>query len=692
MTETADLLFELGTEELPPTALANLSSAFTSEFVRGLEEANISFGETTPFATPRRLGILIKNCALNQPDQEIEKRGPAVKAAFDADGNPTKAAQGFAASCGTSVEQLGRIKTDKGEWLAYQLLEKGKPTSSLLADIAKTALDKLPIPKRMRWGASDVMFVRPAHWILFLLGNDIVPCELLGLKSSNMTYGHRFHHPDEIQITTPAGYEKLLQEKGMVISDFNLRKNRIRELVEQAAAEINGHVPIDEDLLDEVTALVEWPVAIVGSFEEEYLQVPHEALILTMKKNQKYFPVFNQQEKLINHFITISNIESSNPQTIRDGNERVIRPRLSDAKFFWEQDAKQTLEQRLEHLKDIVFQKDLGSIYDKSSRVSSLASDIAAQIGGDSELASKAGLLSRCDLVTEMVYEFADMQGIMGRYQAIRDGEPEELAAAMEEIYLPRFSGDRLPETPTGIAIALADRLDTLTGIFGIGLKPSGTKDPFALRRASLGIIRILRKHSLSLNIPQLIDSACKLHEDTLTSKDVHTEVNTYIMDRLKGEFTDEGFSVGLVNSVASVQPASLPDFIKRIEAVADFSKLDEAENLAAANKRIHNILRKNSEVLPEDTDQALFDNDAETHLFNAVSDKESAIQPLIESKDYNGILSTLATLREPVDRFFDDVMVMTEDKKVRLNRLSLLQRVTRLFLTVADVSVLQDA
>jgi glycyl-tRNA synthetase beta chain len=692
MTETADLLFELGTEELPPTALSTLSTALTNEFVRGLEEANISFGEISQFATPRRLGLLIKHCSINQPDQEIEKRGPAVKAAFDGDGNPTKAAMGFASSCGTTVDQLGRISTAKGEWLAYQLVEKGKPTASLLADIAKSALDKLPIPKRMRWGSSDVMFVRPAHWILFLLGDNIVPCELLNLKSSNKSYGHRFHHPDEIQIHSPVDYQKTLHEKGKVITDFSLRKNRIRELVQEAATSIDGHVPIDEKLLDEVTALVEWPVAIVGSFDEEYLEVPHEALILTMKKNQKYFPVFDNNGNLINHFITISNIESKNPQTIRDGNQRVIRPRLSDAKFFWQQDGKQSLENRLDHLKEIVFQKELGSIYDKSSRVSSLGSTISDQIGGDTRLAQRAGLLSRCDLVTEMVYEFADMQGIMGRYQAKRDGEPDELATAMEEIYLPRFSGDKLPETKTGIAIALADRLDTLTGIFGIGLKPSGTKDPFALRRASLGIIRILRKHSLTLNIPNLIDSACKLHGDSITNQNVQNEVNTYIMERLKGEFTDEGYSVGLVNSVASVQPASLPDFVQRIEAVSDFSKLEEAENLAAANKRIHNILRKNTESLPGVTDPSLFENSAESDLFNAVTEKESLINPLIENNDYKGILSTLATLREPVDTFFDDVMVMADDDRVRLNRLSLLERVTRLFLLVADVSVLQDS
>ncbi len=521
MVETTDLLFELGTEELPPTALAHLSAALTAEFQNGLNDAKLVFSEIHSFATPRRLGLLVKDCALQQPDQEIDKRGPAVQAAFDQQGNPTRAAQGFASSCGVSVDELGRLQTDKGEWLNYQFTEKGKSAVELLPAISQTALDKLPIPKRMHWGNSDAMFVRPVHWLLFLLGDEVVPCTILDAESSNLTYGHRFHHPQAIKIIHPAEYEERLRTEGKVIADFSARRTSIIEQIETAAKTINGHVPIDEALLDEVTALVEWPAVIVGNFEEEYLQVPHEALILTMKKNQKYFPVFDSEERLKNNFITISNIDSKNPDTIRDGNERVIRPRLSDAKFFWEQDAKPTLENRLDHLKEIVFQKQLGSIYAKSARVSALASHIASLIEGDTQLAERAGLLSRCDLVTEMVFEFADMQGIMGRYQATRDGENPEIAQAMDEIYMPRFSGDVLPQTKTGIAIALADRFDTLTGIFGIGLKPSGTKDPFALRRASLGIIRILREHSLTLNIQDLIKQSSKLHGKNISDTDV---------------------------------------------------------------------------------------------------------------------------------------------------------------------------
>lgn len=692
MVETTDLLFELGTEELPPTALAHLSAALTAEFQNGLNDAKLVFSEIHSFATPRRLGLLVKDCALQQPDQEIDKRGPAVQAAFDQQGNPTRAAQGFASSCGVSVDELGRLQTDKGEWLNYQFTEKGKSAVELLPAISQTALDKLPIPKRMHWGNSDAMFVRPVHWLLFLLGDEVVPCTILDAESSNLTYGHRFHHPQAIKIIHPAEYEERLRTEGKVIADFSARRTSIIEQIETAAKTINGHVPIDEALLDEVTALVEWPAVIVGNFEEEYLQVPHEALILTMKKNQKYFPVFDSEERLKNNFITISNIDSKNPDTIRDGNERVIRPRLSDAKFFWEQDAKLTLENRLDHLKEIVFQKQLGSIYAKSARVSALASHIASLIEGDTQLAERAGLLSRCDLVTEMVFEFADMQGIMGRYQATRDGENPEIAQAMDEIYMPRFSGDVLPQTKTGIAIALADRFDTLTGIFGIGLKPSGTKDPFALRRASLGIIRILREHSLTLNIQDLIKQSSKLHGKNISNTDVIDEVSAYINDRLRGMLIDEGTSSAMVKAVGMVNPATLTDFENRIEAVTAFSELAEADNLAAANKRIHNILKKTSDKVPDTTDKTLFDSEEENSLLAKVEQKEAELKPLIATADYKAILVSLADLKDPIDGFFDHVMVMTDDEQVRLNRLSLLQRVYQLFIKVADVSVLQDS
>ena len=692
MSNSADLIFELGTEELPPVALKSLKSAFEKDVVERLQQAGLGFSSYKSFASPRRLAIMVSECALQQPDNKIDKRGPAVQAAFDKDGNPTKAAEGFARSCGVDIADLSRQKTDKGEWLSYQLTEKGKSAAELLPGIIQAALDNLPIPKRMRWGNSNAMFVRPVHWVLFLLGDQVVNCSILDTQSSNISYGHRFHHPQSITINSAAEYEDKLSAIGKVIADFEQRKNLIEKQLLDAAEKINGHVPVDAVLLDEVTALVEWPVAIIGDFDPEYLEVPHEALILTMKKNQKYFPVFDNNKKLLNHFITIANIDSSNPETIQKGNERVIRPRLADAKFFWEQDAKQTLEARLEHLKAIVFQKQLGSIYDKSLRVSKLASHISNLIGGNPDLAERAGLLSRCDLVTEMVYEFADMQGIMGRYQAQRDGENSEVAQAMDEIYMPRFSGDQLPRSQTGIALALADRLDTVTGIFGIGLKPSGTKDPFALRRASLGLLRILREYSLSLNLHDLIGESISLHGNSLTENATSSEVNTYILERLKGIFSEDGISTKLINAVATVNPSNVVDFENRIAAVDAFSQLAEAENLAAANKRIQNILKKTDEQVPVKPDNGLFELEQETSLFEIITQKENQIEPLLLNKNYQQILLSLVELKQPIDDFFDHVMVMAEDSAVRLNRLSLLQQVHHLFYKVADISVLQDS
>ena len=692
MPEKADFIFELGTEELPPVALKTLISAFEKDVVDQLGLAGLIFSECKSFASPRRLAIRVSDCSLQQPDTTIDKKGPAIQAAFDQEGKPSKAAEGFARSCGVEVSELGRQKTDKGEWLSYQLTEKGKSAAELLPAIIQTALDNLPIPKRMRWGDSNAMFVRPVHWVLFLLGENVVNCKILGKPSGNVTYGHRFHHPEAITIDSASDYEEQLSKSGNVIADYEKRKSLIEDQLNQVAQSLNGHVPLDSALLDEVAALVEWPVAVVGNFDQEFLAVPHEALILTMKKNQKYFPVFDKNEKLLNHFITIANIESSNPETIQLGNERVIRPRLTDAKFFWEQDARKTLEDRLETLKSIVFQKQLGSIYDKSVRVSRLASHIANLIGGNPDLAERAGLISRCDLVTEMVYEFADMQGIMGRYQAQRDGENPEIAQAMDEIYMPRFSGDQLPRTQTGIALAIADRLDTITGIFGIGLKPSGTKDPFALRRASLGLLRILREYSLSINLHELITESIKLHGNNLTENATSSDVNTYILDRLNGIFAEDGISTKLVQAVASVNPGNVIDFQNRIAAVEAFSQLPESGNLAAANKRIQNILKKTKEQIPVKTDTGLFELDQESNLYNMLTVKEKDIEPLLIKNNYQQILLSLVELKQPIDDFFDHVMVMAEDNNIRLNRLSLLQRVHQLFFKVADISVLQDS
>lgn len=691
MTSSQDLIFELGTEELPPVALKKLSAALEAEFVAGLKNAGLDHGKVVSYAAPRRLALLVEGLITRQPDRKTEKRGPAVQAAFDTDGNPSKAAEGFARSCGTTVDQLDRLKTDKGEWLMYQVEEKGKAAAELLPEIAETALNRLPIPKRMRWGSSDAQFVRPVHWLLFKQGSDVIPCRLLDVDAGELSYGHRFHHPEALQIDEPSSYADKLESAGKVITHFEARRDNIKSQVENAAETLGGRADIADALLDEVTALNEWPIAITGSFEEKYLEVPPEALILTMKKNQKYFPLFDADGKLMNHFITIANIDSPKPEVISEGNERVIRPRLADAMFFWEQDGKQKLEDHIESLKTVVFQKDLGSMYDKSTRVAALAAWIAERTGADSSLAKRAGMLSRCDLMTNVVGEFADMQGIMGRYQALRDGEPEELATAMEEFYLPRYSGDRLPQTPTGIALALAEKTDTLCGIFGIGMKPTGDKDPFALRRAALGALRIIREHSLTLNIREFLDTAVASLQDRITGDNVACDVYSFLMERLKVLLADEGVSSQLFESVVAVKPRTLPDLDARIQAVSSFLELPEAEALAAANKRIRNILRKSNDEIPPQVDAQLLQDQTEKTLFEVLQAKQQEISPFLNNGDYRAALGALAELRTPVDKFFDDVMVNVDDAALRRNRLALLQALANLFLQVADISRLQQ-
>lgn len=683
-----DLLFELGTEELPPVALKKLSQALVDEFSSGLNDANLNYSEIQAFAAPRRLALIAKDCDSQQEDREIQRRGPALQAAFDADGNPTKAAEGFARSCGTTVDQLGREKTDKGEWLSYTLQETGKAAKELLPDIADRALNRLPIPKRMRWGDSDAQFVRPVHWLVFMQGEEVVPCNLMGVDAGNQTRGHRFHHPDSIEINFPAEYADKL-EAGKVIADFSARRDRIREQVNAEAGSLGGQADMDDALLDEVTALVEWPVPVSAGFEEKYLEVPNEALIYTMKKNQKYFPVLNNDGGLMNHFITIANLESTNPEAIRDGNERVVRPRLADAMFFWQQDGKKKLEDHLDAMKSVVFQKKLGSMYEKSERVSGLAANIAQNIGADETLAKRAGLLSRCDLMTETVGEFAEMQGIMGRHQAKRDGEPEELAQAMDEFYMPRFSGDQLPATQTGIAISLAEKIDTLIGIFGIGMKPTGDKDPFALRRAALGALRILKEKQLNIDLQQLLKLAAEQLGDKIENTDVVDEVYDFMLNRLKGLYADEGVSSEAFTAVASNRPGNIADFDKRLSAVISFQKLAEAEALAAANKRISNILKKSAELTLPELNTDLFEQDEENVLHDQVHAMSEKVTPMLLEGDYENTLKELAALREPVDTYFDNVMVMAEDEAVKANRLALLKRLQHLFLQVADISQL---
>jgi len=687
MAEYADLLFELGTEELPPTALQTLSDALQREFAAGLKKAGLEHGEITAFAAPRRLALTVSSCLLAQPDRDIERRGPALQAAFDAEGKPTRAAEGFARSCGTQVEQLQRTTTDKGEWLCYRIQEQGRPAAELLPGIAETALGRLPIPKRMRWGSSEAQFVRPVHWLLFIHGDQVVPCTLLDAEAGRESRGHRFHHPDSLTIEAAADYRQILEEKGKVIAHFATRREKIKAYVERTAEAIGGKAVIDPALLDEVTALVEWPQPIAASFEERFLEVPHEALILTMKKNQKYFHLLDASGRLMNHFITIANIESPTPEVIKEGNERVIRPRLSDAMFFWEQDGKQSLEDHIESLKSVVFQQKLGSMYEKSERVAGLAAEIAREVGADVELVRRAAMLSRCDLMTEMVGEFPEMQGIMGRYQARRDGEQDELAQAMDEFYMPRFSGDRLPQTQTGIAISLAERLDTLVGIFGIGQHPTGDKDPFALRRATLGALRIMKEHALPLPLRNLLQVAVANLGEQLSETDTVSQVYDFMLDRLKGIYLEQGVSANVFEAVARVRPDSVVNFDRRISGVITFERQPEAEALAAANKRIRNILRKAGERPPENTDPSLFEGDEERLLHQLVEQKRQQIEPMLTAYDYEAVLLSLAELRQPVDHFFDEVMVMVDDPALRANRLALLDQLRHLFLKVADIS-----
>jgi len=687
---TAHLLFELGTEELPPAALQRLSSALSDGFVEGLASANLGHGAVTSYATPRRLAVLIQDCETKQADRDKERRGPAIDTAFDVDGKPTKAAEGFARSCGTTVGQLQKMESDQGRWLVYRQQLTGQVAAELLPAIAQQALDRLPIPKRMRWGDSEAEFVRPVHWLVFLLGDKVVPCTLFDIEAGKQTHGHRFHHPQAITIYDPEDYAQVLESLGKVIANFGKRRQRIEDQVLGLANELKGKADLSDELLNEVTALNEWPVALAGSFDERFLSVPHEALIATMKGNQRYFPVVGTDGRLLNHFITVANIESERPEVVREGNERVIRPRLSDAMFFWEQDGKKRLEEYRGQLNQVVFQKDLGTLREKSARVATLAAHIADHIGADPTLAQRAGELSRCDLMTHMVYEFPEMQGVMGRYQAQRDGEANELAQAMDEFYMPRFSGDRLPGSPIGIALSLADRFDTLVGIFGVGLRPTGDKDPFALRRAALGALRILREHALPLNLRALLAETERQLDGKLREDAAGEAVYGFMLERLRGLYTESGAAPDVFEAVAAVRPDSVADFEHRVRAVSDFRTLPEAEALAAANKRIANILKKATAPVPEQVDPDLFELTAEKELFDQVCAVTKLIGPMAAESNYGAMLQALSRLRTAVDRFFDDVMVMAEKPEVRANRLALLQSLTSQFLRVADVSRLQ--
>jgi len=689
---THDLLIELGTEELPPKALKNLSEAFLNGVRDGLQKAGVGFASIQPFASPRRLALLAKDVAARQPDKAVERRGPAVNAAFDENGIPTKAVQGFAASCGVTVEQLETLETDKGKWLVHRSQQPGRPTAELIPDIVRAALDKLPIPKRMRWGNLDAEFVRPVHWAVLLFGNEVIETEILSVKTGRETQGHRFHHPGKLYLGEPEAYEALLLSEGRVIADFAKRREAVRAQVLEAAAGLGGQAEIDEALLDEVTALVEWPVAIVGNFEARFLDVPAEALISSMKGHQKYFHVVDKQGKLLPNFITLSNLDSRDPSHVRAGNERVIRPRLTDAAFFWNQDRKRPLAARVDELKTVVFQNKLGSLADKSARAAGLAAVIAPQIGGNPAEAKRAAELSKCDLMTAMVGEFPELQGIMGRYYATHDGEPADVAQALDEQYMPRFAGDELPATACGQALAIADRLDTLVGIFGIGQPPTGDKDPFALRRAALGVLRIMIEKQLDLDLFDLLTKAeqqlkgagCAIAAGTVE------QVFEYMMERLRGYYAESGVAPDTFEAVLARRPTRPLDFHKRLNAVTAFRKLPAAESLAAANKRIQNILRKTEEKIPDQVDGALLKEAAEQRLAKELAAIEPEVKALFKDRAFEKALTRLAALREAVDGFFDAVLVMADDAALRRNRLALRKRLGDLSQDVADISRLQ--
>ncbi len=692
MKEFDDLLIELGTEELPPKALAKLSKAFLQGVEQGLKKAELSYDEIRPYATPRRLALVISKLQTKQPDRVVERRGPAVTAAFDEDGNPTKALLGFAGSCGVEVDDLDTMKTDKGAWLVFKQEQAGATAAELLPEIIQQALNDLPIPKRMRWGDLPGEFVRPVHWLIVLLGDEIVPMDLLGVSADRFTRGHRFHYPQPIRISSPMTYAPQLESEGHVMVDFEARKEAIEGQVKELASKLKGSAIINPDLLDEVTGLVEWPVALAGNFDQRFLELPPEALISSMEGHQKYFAVEAKDGKLLPHFITVSNIASQDPAQVIAGNERVILPRLSDAAFFWDTDRKRTLAEHQDQLKTIVFQNKLGTVYDKSQRVAALAAEIATQIEGQPGLAERAAQLAKCDLVTEMVGEFPELQGIMGRYYARLDGEDNEVAEALDEQYQPRFAGDNLPATRTGQAVSLAEKLDTLTGLFGIGQPPSGVKDPFALRRAALGVLRIIIEKSLDLDLTQLLDKAAANFDGKLSEKDVSDQVMQYFFDRLRGYALEQGFKADEFEAVLTVKPTRPLDFMQRLKAVAAFRKLEQAESLSAANKRIGNILRKNdAETSGPEIKDSLLQEAAEKALAEQVTQARRELAPLTAKADYTGVLNYLAGMRETVDSFFDDVMVMADDEAVRQNRLALLNQTRALFLGVADISCLQE-
>jgi glycyl-tRNA synthetase beta chain len=690
-----DLLVELGTEELPPKALSTLEQAFADGLRTRMTQARLVFGDVHSFATPRRLAVMVRRLSARQPDQLIKRRGPPVSQSFDASGHPTRAAFGFAHSNGVSVEALKRERDPKGiEYLSFEGLKSGSDTRALIPEFVQQSLDALPIPKRMRWGSGEAQFVRPVHWLLMLYGRELVPGQVLGVAAGKVSYGHRFMAPTAVHITSPMQYQRILQTRAKVIPSFGERRDSIRTQVEQLAATMNGRPIIFVELLDEVTALVEWPVALAGHFEPRFLSLPREVLISTLQEHQRYFALEDSTGALLPSFITISNIDSPQPEVVRSGNERVVRPRLADAAFFWEQDRKQPLSARQANLDAVTFEARLGSQGARAERIATLAQAIALKIGADPVATLRAAQLAKCDLLTAMVGEFPDLQGIMGRYYALADGESADIAQAIKDHYLPRGAGDSLPGSRIGDALAIADKLDTLAGIFSIGQKPSGTRDPFGLRRAAIGVLRIALEHRLELDLAALIERAVRLQplsDIDSRAKAVTADVHDYVMERLRAQYlertADSGISTEMFDAVLAAQPRSLPDFDARLKGMVGFVASPEGASLAAANKRIANILRKTDGGQPHVVAVELLREEAERDLHRALSTVRERALSAIQVHEYARGLEMLATLRPQIDAFFDHVLVNDPDLALRNNRIALLAEVRTLFCHVADLS-----
>jgi glycyl-tRNA synthetase beta chain len=694
----SDFLFELGTEELPPKILRSLSDKFTQSLCDGLLKLELRHGAVQAFATPRRLAVLIRELDHQTSDKDVVIWGPPARVAFTDDGKPTKAAEAFASKNNLPLNKLQHYIDSDGQQdkLCLRRTEPGIQTAQLLTGLINQALAALPMPKRMRWGSGREEFSRPVQWVMLLFADYVFNDKILSLTPSNVTRGHRFHCPEEIVVEAPGTYQQQLQD-AFVVADFSQRKTLILQGIEKLTKNIDGTAVIDEDLLDEVAALNEWPVPLMGKFDPHFLAVPQEALISSMKEHQKYFHLVDKDNNLLPAFITVANLESQDPQQVVNGNERVIRPRLADAAFFYENDKLQTLNSRRPLLKEIVFQAQLGSMYDKTNRVAAVAAGFAPIINADPTLVRRAAELSKSDLVTDMVGEFDTLQGSMGRDYALHDGEEPEVAEALFEQYLPRFAGDMIPTTSTGMAVALADKLDSLVGIFSIGQQPSGSKDPFALRRASLGVLRILIEGNIDIDLLYLIQQTRAQFQDIEACKHSAEELDklvlTYILDRLKSWYRDKNLSVEVYNSVACLGLSNPLDINARVAAVDKFTLLPEASDLAAANKRVSNLLSKQSNIeQPDHVDDTLLENDAEKQLAAQIVSLTESISPLLEQRDYYAVLEQLATLRNSVDQFFEDVMVMTDDLKVQSNRLALLYKLQQLFMHVADISQLVPA